>query len=219
MISTAIPGAATLFRGRLSTVGGRAQSPLPLSSIDLGSGPWLVACLENPDQPYRLENSVTPHLTRISDLSPCPVPVLAVDCYGYLPAFSSSPVAQDDPARRQLTVMDRYISWELTLPFLFGVGAFSSIGISIGALFELIRQVTNAGLSMALAIEIFVLKLPEFIVLAFPMATLLATMMTYSRFSSDSELIAPAGVRCQRAADHCPCDRPQPGGHGHDLRL
>jgi lipopolysaccharide export system permease protein len=103
------------------------------------------------------------------------------------------PVAQHDPARRQLTVMDRYISWELTLPFLFGVGAFSSIGISIGALFELIRQVTNAGLSMALAIEIFVLKLPEFIVLAFPMATLLATMMTYSRFSSDSELIALRG--------------------------
>ncbi|MDA0673214.1 MAG: LptF/LptG family permease [Cyanobacteria bacterium] len=89
--------------------------------------------------------------------------------------------------------MDRYIAWELTLPFLFGVGAISSIGISIGALFELIRQVTNAGLSMTLAVEIFVLKLPEFVVLAFPMSTLLATMMTYSRFSSDSELIALRG--------------------------
>ncbi|WP_008319042.1 LptF/LptG family permease [Leptolyngbya sp. PCC 6406] len=92
-----------------------------------------------------------------------------------------------------ITIMDRYIAWELTLPFLFGVGAFSSIGISIGALFELIRQVTNAGLSMTLAVEIFILKLPEFIVLAFPMSTLLATMMTYSRFSSDSELIALRG--------------------------
>jgi lipopolysaccharide export system permease protein len=89
--------------------------------------------------------------------------------------------------------MDRYIAKELTLPFLFGVGAFSSIGISIGALFELIRRITESGLAITLAIQIFVLKLPEFIVLAFPMSTLLATMMTYSRFSSDSELIALRG--------------------------
>ena len=91
------------------------------------------------------------------------------------------------------TIMDRYIARELTFPFLFGVGAFSSIGISVGALFELIRQVTNAGLSINLALQIFVLKLPEFVVLAFPMSTLLATMMTYSRMSSDSELIALRG--------------------------
>jgi lipopolysaccharide export system permease protein len=47
---------------------------------------------------------------------------------------------------------------------------------------------------MTLAAQIFLLKLPEFIVLAFPMSTLLATMMTYSRLSSDSELIALQGV-------------------------
>jgi lipopolysaccharide export system permease protein len=90
--------------------------------------------------------------------------------------------------------MDRYIAKELTMPFLFGVAAFSSIGISIGALFELIRRITESGLSITLAVQIFLLKLPEFIVLAFPMSTLLATMMTYSRFSSDSELIALRGV-------------------------
>ncbi|WP_242051782.1 LptF/LptG family permease [Phormidium sp. FACHB-1136] len=93
-----------------------------------------------------------------------------------------------------IAVMDRYIAKELTLPFLFGVGAFSSIGISVGALFELIRRITESGLSITLAGQIFLLKLPEFIVLAFPMSTLLATMMTYSRFSSDSELIALQGV-------------------------
>ena len=89
--------------------------------------------------------------------------------------------------------MDRYIAKELALPFLFGVGAFSSIGISIGALFELIRRITESGLAITLAIQIFALKLPEFVVLAFPMSTLLATMMTYSRLSSDSELIALRG--------------------------
>lgn len=92
-----------------------------------------------------------------------------------------------------ISLMDFYIARELTLPFLFGVGAFSSIGISIGALFELIRRVTESGLSITLAIQIFALKLPEFIVLAFPMSTLLSTMMTYSRLSSDSELVALRG--------------------------
>jgi len=94
----------------------------------------------------------------------------------------------------RIAIMDRYIAKELALPFLFGVGAFSSIGISIGALFELIRRITESGLSITLAAQIFLLKLPEFIVLAFPMSTLLATMMTYSRLSSDSELTALQGV-------------------------
>lgn len=94
----------------------------------------------------------------------------------------------------QIAIMDRYIAQELTLPFLFGVGAFSSIGISVGALFELIRRITESGLSITLAGQIFLLKLPEFIVLAFPMATLLSTMMTYSRLASDSEIIALQGV-------------------------
>lgn len=93
----------------------------------------------------------------------------------------------------RIPLMDRYIARELTLPFLFGVGAFSSIAVSIGTLFELIRKVTEAGLPATLAFEIFVLSVPTFVVLAFPMSTLLATMMTYSRFSSDSELIALRG--------------------------
>lgn len=106
---------------------------------------------------------------------------------------SSSPMSRRGIRLPTFSVMDRYIAKELTLPFLFGVGAFSSIGISIGALFELIRQITNSGLSIMLAGQIFLLKLPEFMVLAFPMSTLLATMMTYSRLSSDSELIAMRG--------------------------
>lgn len=112
-------------------------------------------------------------------------------------ATASSPSRQFSQPRSwwpRIAIMDRYIAKELTMPFLFGVGAFSSIGISIGALFELIRRITESGLAITLAAQIFMLKLPEFIVLAFPMSTLLATMMTYSRFSSDSELVALQGV-------------------------
>jgi lipopolysaccharide export system permease protein len=88
------------------------------------------------------------------------------------------------------SVMDRYITGELILPFLFGVGAFSSLGVSVGALFDLIRRVTEAGLPLSIAFQVLALRFPEFVAYAFPMSTLLATLMTYSRLSSDSELIA-----------------------------
>jgi len=117
------------------------------------------------------------------------------------PYSTSVPEPTQSPFRWfQLSIMDGYIARELTLPFLFGVGAFSSIGVSIGALFELIRKVTESGLSIWLALQVFGLRFPEFIVLAFPMSTLLATMMTYSRLSGDSELIAlrACGVSIRR---------------------
>lgn len=89
-----------------------------------------------------------------------------------------------------LSVMDRYIMSELLLPFLFGMGLFTSLTLSIGTLFDLIRRVTESGLPLAIALQILFLQSPRFIVLAFPMAMLLAALMAYSRLSSDSELVA-----------------------------
>jgi lipopolysaccharide export system permease protein len=86
--------------------------------------------------------------------------------------------------------MDRYIALELVPPFLFGVGAFSSLGVSIAALFDLIRRVTESGLPISVAIQVLLLKFPEYIAYGFPMSILLATLMTYSRLASDSELVA-----------------------------
>ena len=89
-----------------------------------------------------------------------------------------------------LSVMDRYISAELILPFLFGMGLFTSLGLAIGALFQLVRDVTESGLLLDIALKVLFLKMPEYLVLAFPMSVLLATLMGYSRLASDSELIA-----------------------------
>ncbi|AFZ37396.1 permease YjgP/YjgQ family protein [Stanieria cyanosphaera PCC 7437] len=89
-----------------------------------------------------------------------------------------------------LYVMDLYIVKELFLPFLFGMGMFTSLALSIGTLFDLVRKVTESGLLLSVAIQVLFLKLPEFVVLAFPMSMLLAALMAYSRLSSDSELIA-----------------------------
>lgn len=88
------------------------------------------------------------------------------------------------------SLLDFYIIKELILPFMFGMGLFTSLGLSIGTVFELVRRVTESGLVLGIAIKILFLKMPEFIVLAFPMSMLLASLMAYSRLSSDSELIA-----------------------------
>ena len=99
-----------------------------------------------------------------------------------------------DRASLGLSVMNLYIIKELILPFLFGMGIFTSLGLSIGAVFELIRKVTDSGLFWGVAIKVLILRMPEFIVLAFPMSILLATLMSYSRLSNDSELIALRSV-------------------------
>ncbi|MTJ46536.1 LptF/LptG family permease [Dolichospermum sp. UHCC 0259] len=89
--------------------------------------------------------------------------------------------------------MDRYLAMQLISPFLFGVGAFTSVVLAIDSLFELLRKVVESGLPLNIALEIFLLKLPYVMVYSFPMSTLLATLMTYSRLSSESELIALRG--------------------------
>jgi lipopolysaccharide export system permease protein len=96
----------------------------------------------------------------------------------------------------KISVMDRYIISELIPPFLFGVGMFASLGLTIGTVFELIRRVTESGLPLNIALQILLLKMPYFIVLAFPMSMVLSTLMVYSRMSSDSEVVAlrSAGV-------------------------
>ena len=45
--------------------------------------------------------------------------------------------------------MDWYITKELIGPFLFGVGLFTSVAVTVGALFELVRRVTESGLPTA----------------------------------------------------------------------
>ena len=89
-----------------------------------------------------------------------------------------------------LSILDRYLIQELVPPFVFGVGLFSSVALTVGTVFDLVRQVAESGLAVGIAVEVFLLKMPEFIVLAFPMAMILSTLMVYGRLSSDSELIA-----------------------------
>jgi lipopolysaccharide export system permease protein len=89
--------------------------------------------------------------------------------------------------------MDRYIAAELIPPFLLSVGIVSSLGVAIGNLSDLANKIVESNLPLSLAIEVFLLKIPEFIAYAFPISILLATLMAYGRLSKDSELIALQG--------------------------
>ncbi len=87
-------------------------------------------------------------------------------------------------------IMDRYLFLEILGPFIFGVGIFSAVSVSIGVVFDLVRKVTESGLPMGIAVQVFLLKMPSFIVLALPMSMLLASLMAFSQLSASSELTA-----------------------------
>ncbi len=89
--------------------------------------------------------------------------------------------------------MDRYILTEMVTPFIFGVGAFSAIGLAVGAAFELVREVSEAAIPVAIALQIFLWQIPYFVGLALPMAMLLATLIAYSRLGKDHEITALQG--------------------------
>jgi len=95
--------------------------------------------------------------------------------------------------RPRLSLLDRYIAFELCVPFLFGIAAFSAIGLAIGSVFDLVQKVAESGLPVAIALQVFLLQMPKFVVLSFPMSTLLTTLVVYSRLSGDSEIVALRG--------------------------
>jgi len=89
-----------------------------------------------------------------------------------------------------MKILDRYLLRELAGPFVFGVVAFVLLFVSANILFQLTELVSELGISLWVATELFLLKLPEFVVLTFPLATLVAILITFGRLSGDSELIA-----------------------------
>jgi lipopolysaccharide export system permease protein len=95
---------------------------------------------------------------------------------------------------RRLPLIDRWLLGELIGPLLFGIGAFTAVSLSVGAVFELVRRIAESGLPVSIALQVLALELPSFLVLSFPMATLMACLLTYSKLSANSELTALRSV-------------------------
>ncbi|MFU8885194.1 MAG: LptF/LptG family permease [Cyanobacteriota bacterium] len=95
---------------------------------------------------------------------------------------------------RCLPLLDRWLLAELFGPLIFGIAAFTAVSLSVGAVFDLVRRVAESGLPLDVAAQVLLLELPSFLVLSFPMATLMATLLTYSRLTGNSELTALRSV-------------------------
>lgn len=90
----------------------------------------------------------------------------------------------------RLSLLDRYLVSELILPFIFCVGIFSSAGVAIGTLSDLANKIFEFNLPTIIAFQAMLFKLPEYVSYAIPIAVLLTTLITYGRFSNESEIIA-----------------------------
>jgi lipopolysaccharide export system permease protein len=86
--------------------------------------------------------------------------------------------------------LDRYLLRALWMPFLFGVSTFLGISLTLGSLFDLLRQVSEKGLPLTTALNVLGLKIPSFLVLALPMAMLLACLVVYNRLARTNEITA-----------------------------
>lgn len=90
-------------------------------------------------------------------------------------------------------MLDRYILQKLIAPLFLGLSIFTVLGLVIGTLFDLVRQVTDSGLSVITAGQMLWLQTPRFLVMALPMSVLLATLMVYNQLSRTRELVALRG--------------------------
>src|SRR5438067_8400391 len=88
-----------------------------------------------------------------------------------------------------MRILDRYIARELIGPFLFGVAAFTLIFISGQYLFKLTTMVAR-GASLVDVSELLALRMVPLAIITFPMATLLATLLSFGRLSGDMEVVA-----------------------------
>ena len=98
------------------------------------------------------------------------------------------------------SLIDRYILGQLGYFFLFSVGLFTSLGVTIGTVSDLGYKVTEYNLPIPVAILIFCYKIPEYAAYALPISVLLSCLIIYGRLNSDRELTAlfSFGISLQR---------------------
>ncbi len=99
-----------------------------------------------------------------------------------------------------IPLMDRWLIVQILPPMLFAISAFTVISLSVGVMFDLIRKIVEFGLPLFLAIKVLFYSLPSFLVLSFPMAVLLSTLLAYGKLSANSELLAlkSLGIKTSR---------------------
>jgi lipopolysaccharide export system permease protein len=99
-----------------------------------------------------------------------------------------------------IPLIDRWLLGQIIPPMVFAISAFTVISLSVGVMFDLIRKIVEYGLPLFLALKVLFFSLPSFLVLSFPMAVLLSTLLAYGKLSNNSELLAlkSLGIKTSR---------------------
>lgn len=88
-----------------------------------------------------------------------------------------------------MKILHRYIIKELLPPFFVGLGFFTFVFI-LNPILRLVDLIIVKNVEFFTVLKLFFYLLPSTVAIVIPMATLVAVLMAFGRFSSDSEIIA-----------------------------
>ena len=86
-------------------------------------------------------------------------------------------------------ILDRYIFLEMLPPFFLSVTVLLLV-LFLNKIFRLADLVVSKGASLLSILQVFAYVLPSFMVITIPMSLVIASLTTFARLSSDSEVTA-----------------------------
>ncbi|EHP88425.1 permease YjgP/YjgQ family protein [Geobacter metallireducens RCH3] len=106
------------------------------------------------------------------------------------------------------SILFRYIFKETAVPFVLGMAVFTFV-LLMGRLLKLAEMVFAKGVPFLDVCRLILYMLPSFLLVAIPMAFLLAVLLSFGRLSADSEVTAMkagglASDRCSRQSSRSP---------------
>lgn len=95
--------------------------------------------------------------------------------------------------------MDRYLTAEVSGPFVFGLVGCVIIGM-VDIVFTLVDLFINNGVPLLIVLKLLIFKIPAILVLFFPMTVLFAVLIALIRIIKDSELtvLRAGGIAVER---------------------
>ncbi len=88
-----------------------------------------------------------------------------------------------------MKILRNYILQECILPFFLALTVLTSVFL-LGSLVKLTDLVINRGVSLIIIGKIFLFYIPFFLTYTFPIASFIAIILAFGRFSSDNEILA-----------------------------
>ena len=88
-----------------------------------------------------------------------------------------------------MRLLHRYVLAQLVAPFLFALGAMTSI-LVLNQVARRFGRLVGKGLPWSVIIEVFALSIPFIVAMTLPMAILLAVLYTFTHLAADNEITA-----------------------------